>query len=310
MSLPSLAISGIGSVSPYGALCGTIDAVPIQPRQITKWPVEGIRRAFLVEPFRPSDVVPGLKTRRLDRLSVWALVTASLAIKDARLDLSRDERSRVAVVCGTGLGCIELTESFLQSALDNGWAQTDPILFPETLWNSPASHVARCLELTGPNVTLSSTGQSGECALAQAASMVRFGQADRAIVIAGDLLTRTAYEWYEAAALLSTECTTSSIVEKHCGFIPSEAVTAMVLEKEPAHVYAHLRCGSLAGSSPPARTDAVVEVTEGILTKGLGGSGALLQLAMSLHGRSTGTLLRLGGTPPKHGSFSLLLEVA
>ena len=56
-----------------------------------------------MKPFRPASVVPGLKTRRLDRLSAWAMVASSLAIQDAGIDLSQVDRSRVAVVFGTGL---------------------------------------------------------------------------------------------------------------------------------------------------------------------------------------------------------------
>jgi len=244
------AITGIGSVSPYGTLTGAIDPRPLQPRLITAWPVAGVRRAYLVEPFRPTDVAPGLKTRRLDRLSVWALVAASLAVKDAGLELDLVDRSRVGVVCATGLGCIELTEAFLESAADNGWAQTDPIIFPETLGNAPASHVARCLELRGPNITVNSKGEGGECALLQAASLVRHRQADLAVVIAGDTLTRTSYEWYEAAGRLSSACFSMEPATEGCGFIPGEAVTAMVLESADSprakRPYARLRRGHLA----------------------------------------------------------------
>jgi 3-oxoacyl-[acyl-carrier-protein] synthase II len=107
-----------------------------------------------VKPFRPASVVPGLKTRRLDRLSAWALVASSLAIQDAGIDLSQVDRSRVAVVFATGFGCVELTEAFYQSAAANGWSGTDPITFPETLANAPASHVALFHDLRGPNLTV------------------------------------------------------------------------------------------------------------------------------------------------------------
>jgi 3-oxoacyl-(acyl-carrier-protein) synthase len=335
--LNSPTISGIGSVSPYGVLSGAIDAVPLEPREITRWPTSGVRKAFLVEPFRPTDVVAGLKTRRLDRLSVWALVAASLAIKDAGWELGQLDRSRIGVVCATGLGCIELTEAFLQSAADNGWSQTDPIIFPETLGNSPASHVARCLELSGPNLTLSSKGQAGECALLQAASLLRNRQADQVIAIAGDTLTRTAYEWYEEAGLLSNAGSR--------GFIPSEAVTAMVLEFESARTtrpYGRLRSGCLVAHGEPAAAirkvlgdvpkgraircsvldasaaaairevlgDAAAIVTEGDLDRGLGDTGALLRLATSLKATPAGELLLLTGTPSKRGFATLLVEAA
>lgn len=341
VSVPS--ISGIGSVSPYGTLPGVIHAHPLQPRQIVRWPTAGVRSAFLVQPFRPTDVVPGLKTRRLDRLSVWALVAASMAIKDAGLELGRLDRSRIGVVCATGLGCIELTEAFLQSAVDNTWSRTEPIIFPETLGNAPASHVARCLELSGPNVTLSSRGQGGECALLQAASLLRHGQADQVIVIAGDTLTRTAYEWCEVAGLLSSACLGTGPIEAERGFIPSEAVTAMVLEYESGRAtrpHARLRSVRLAaGRDPTAGVqrmladvagrqavrchvfdgsaaavirevlgDAATIVTEGDVGRGLGDTGALFRLAASLHATPAGSLSLLTGIPSNRGFATLLVE--
>ena len=132
--MPSLpCISGIGSVSPYGPRAGAFTPGPLEPSLITAWPTEGERRAYLVPPFRPADIAPGLKTRRLDRLSVWSLVAAALAVQDSGLDLNQVDRSRLAVVFGTELGCIELTEAFFRSAAAHGWSQTDPILFPE-IW--------------------------------------------------------------------------------------------------------------------------------------------------------------------------------
>jgi 3-oxoacyl-(acyl-carrier-protein) synthase len=214
----------------------------------------------LVEPFRATDVVPGLKTRRLDRLSVWSLVAASLAIKDSGLDLGQVDRSRAAVVFATGLGCIELTEAFFRSAANHGWQGTDPILFPETLGNAPASHVARCLDLRGPNITVGSKGRAAECALLHAASLLRHGQAELAVVLAGDTLTRASYEWYEAAGRLADDG----------GFVPSEGVTAVVLTARlSAHSYATLGAGQFASSPEP-------------VSRGLGDAGGLLGLVLSL----------------------------
>ncbi len=248
------AITGIGSVSPFGHLAGLIPARSLEPSAIP-WATAGPRRAFLVDPFRPADVVPGLKTRRLDHLSAWAMVAASLAIQDAGIDLSKVDRSRVAVIFATGFGCVELTESFFQSAAVNGWSETDPITFPETLFNAPASHVALFLGLRGPNLTVDSNIFAGECALIQAASLIRHGQADLAIVLAGDTLSRSVYAWYEAADLLSPFCYNSEPLRDACGFIPSEGVAALVLEQaggREAESYARLHCGRWAEGGEPA----------------------------------------------------------
>lgn len=224
-----VSITGIGSVSPYGPVAGLIQLDPLQPTAVT-WKDAGDRRAFVVPSFRPATVAPGLKTRRLDRLSVWALVASSLALKDAGIDLSVVDRSRVAVVFATAFGCVELTEAFYLSAAANGWNGTDPITFPETLASAPASHVSMFHGLRGPNITVSNKYFAGESAMMQAASLLRHGQADLAIVLAGDALARSMYSWYEEAGLLSAACYNSEPVSEAESFIPGEGVAALVME--------------------------------------------------------------------------------
>ncbi|HEV2619716.1 MAG TPA: beta-ketoacyl synthase N-terminal-like domain-containing protein [Acidobacteriaceae bacterium] len=250
-------ITGIGSVTPFGPLAGLIPPSPLDPTVITGWPTKGPRRAFLVDRFNPASVVPGLKTRRLDRLSAWALVASSLALRDAGIDLQQVDHSRVAVVFATGFGCIDLTASFFQSAFNNTWSGTDPITFPETLANSPAGHIALVNDFRGPNITISSKHFAAESALLQAASLLRHGQADLAIVIAGDTLTQAIYEWYGTARLLSPACYASQPASESSGFIPSEGVVAVVLEpcgKRVPRCYARLHTGRWASAGDPRQS--------------------------------------------------------
>jgi len=90
----------------------------------------GVVQAFLVEPFVASKVVPGLKTRRLDRLSIWALVASSLALQDARIEPGNEILTKAAVVFGTGFGPLDLTAAFCASASEYGCAKADAIVFP------------------------------------------------------------------------------------------------------------------------------------------------------------------------------------
>jgi 3-oxoacyl-(acyl-carrier-protein) synthase len=347
MNRPS--ITGIGSVSPFGVMSGPVPTRMIEPRAIAGWPTPGLRRAYLVNPFRPSDVVPGLKTRRLDRLSVWSLVAASLAVKDAGLDLAQANRSRAAVVFATGLGCVELTEAYFRSASDNGWSGVDPIVFPETLCSAPASHVARCLDLRGPNITASCKGLGGECALLQAASLIRNGQADWAVIMAGDTLTRGAYEWYEAACALSPACFDTAPPDGCEGFVPGEGVSAVVMEsadhrrKRGARVYAVVRSGhfaaranvdrairkalverspsevalvSFATSRGAVAEDAIRELFDRAVfaepspvVAGLRDAGGLLRLVLALNGAPRGALAVLASSSARGASAALLLEL-
>jgi 3-oxoacyl-[acyl-carrier-protein] synthase II len=252
-------ITGLGSVSPFGPCRGLIGQRDSKPRVFYETPPQGIRKAFLVEPFRPGEVVPGLKTRRLDRLSVWCLIAAHLALQDALINLEKEDLSRFAVVLGTGFGCVELTEAYFKTVASYGYSKADPIVFPETLDNSPASHVARILGLRGPNITFSCRGVSGEAAVIQAASLLRSGEADRIVVLAGDTLIRPLYEWYEAAKVLSASCFAdrarpAPLSTEGDGFVPGEGLACIVMESDEAYaergtgVYLRFRSGCMGGS--------------------------------------------------------------
>lgn len=300
--MPSLpCISGIGSVSPYGPRAGAFTPGPLEPSLITAWPTEGERRAYLVPPFRPADIAPGLKTRRLDRLSVWSLVAAALAVQDSGLDLNQVDRSRLAVVFGTELGCIELTEAFFRSAAAHGWSQTDPILFPETLGNAPAGHIARHFGLRGPNLTVSCKGLAGECALLQGVSLLRNGHADLALVVSGDTLTEASYGWYEAAGMLAA------------GFVPSEGVTALVVQKAGmqqngnARIYANFRAGHLAsGADRAAVVQRVLSQVEARGSRVVVSGRGLFELILALSRAPAGAQLLFQGAAT-HGGFSAIL---
>lgn len=221
MNHSSIDITGLGSVGPCGPVSGPLGGPVPAPSVVTVWPTAGPRYALPAAPFRLANVLPKVNTRRLDRLSAWSLAAAALALRDAGLDLSTVDGSRTAVVSATGFGCLDLTEAYLRSAHEHGWRQTDPIYFPETLGNVPAAHVARVFGCLGPNVTVGSRGPAAETALLTAASLLRGGQADRALVLAGDTLTRGLFDWYEAAGRLSAN---------EGGLVPSEGVAAIVLE--------------------------------------------------------------------------------
>jgi 3-oxoacyl-(acyl-carrier-protein) synthase len=228
-------ITGIGSVSSFGPIKGTIPQKSGEPRAITSWPTLGLRKAFLVEPFVASAVIPGLKTRRLDRLSIWALVASSLALQDAGFKTQSEDLSRGGVVFGTGFGPLELTGAFCTSAAEYGCSRADAIVFPETLDNTAACHVAKAFGIRGPNITLSCRGISGEAAIIRAASILECGEADFIVVMAGDTLVRALFEYYERTGILASDCyaveTGKLGVHLHLrGFIPGEGLAAFVME--------------------------------------------------------------------------------
>jgi len=273
-------VTGFASVSASGPVRGLPAlAGPAEPSLIERWPTSGPRRAHLVPAFRPADVVPGLRTRRMDRLSAWALVGSALAFQDAGIDAETVAGDRTAVVGGTAFGCLDLTDEF-EGALAINASQAPPILFPETLSNLPASHVARHYALRGPNLTISAGPVSGEAAFLQGVSLLQSGEADRALVLAGDTLNRALFEWYEAASLLASTCSGQGGAASRLGrrrIVPGEGLAACLLETREATVarggrgHGRYRAGWLGSLHETADGPRRLEA-EGVLRRMLGES--------------------------------------
>jgi len=289
MSLRSIDITGLGSVGPCGPVSGPLRGPVPAPSVVTGWPTAGPRHALTVAPFRIADVLPKVNTRRLDRLSLWSLASAALALRDAGLDLSAVDGSRTAVVSATGFGCLDLTEAYLGSANEHGWQQTDPIYFPETLGNVPAAHVARVFGCRGPNVTVGSRGPAAEAALLTAVSLLRRGQAERALVLAGDTLTRGLFDWYEAAGRLSDE---------QGAFVPSEGVAAMVIES-PGRQRARARVLDARWVHPDSVERLLGEPAAAtVVSKARGAPACAIGDGLADTGGLFRILTALGGAPP------------
>jgi 3-oxoacyl-[acyl-carrier-protein] synthase II len=130
--------------------------------------------------FKASDHMPPLKARKFDRCSLFAVVAAGMALKDAGIDLAQIDPARVGILLGCGFGGIANSEEFLRGYLAKGADGLIPMLFPNTVPNAPASNASIEHGLKGPNVTTVQRFCSAESAFLMAC---RFLEEDRADVI-------------------------------------------------------------------------------------------------------------------------------
>jgi len=133
--------------------------------------------------FRAADFMPPLKARKFDRCSLFAVVAAGMALRDAGVDTTLSGADRVGIILGCGFGGIANSEEFLRGYFTKGTDGLVPMLFPNTVPNAPASNASIEHGLKGPNVTFVQRFCSAEAAFHMAC---RFLQEDRAdIVITG-----------------------------------------------------------------------------------------------------------------------------
>jgi beta-ketoacyl-acyl-carrier-protein synthase II len=135
-----------------------------------------VRIAGEIKDFRPSALVPAKEGKRLDRCIHIALDAAADAIGPAGIDDYPGDR--VGVVLGSCVG--GFNELMRQSEVlrERGPDRVSPWLLPNMLVDSPSGHLAIALGLTGPNFAVVSACATGSQAVAEAAEVIRRGDAD------------------------------------------------------------------------------------------------------------------------------------
>jgi len=173
--------------------------------------------------------------RRLSRLSQLAVAASIEAVRDSGLEINDSNRHRIGTVFGTAFGSTEQTEAFFLSLLEHGPQSAEPFLFPDTVPNAPASHVAMYHRLQGPNCTLCHGHLSGECALAYAAMLLEQGQADAVVVGGVDELSPILFHSLSALRALKPLRHMGPLPPNQIptgkGIILGEGATCMVLER-------------------------------------------------------------------------------
>jgi 3-oxoacyl-[acyl-carrier-protein] synthase II len=174
--------------------------------------------------------------RRLSRQSRLAVAASIEAVKDSGLKITDQNRHRIGVVFGTAFGSTEQTDGFFVSLLNHGPQAAEPILFPDTVPNAPASHIAMYHGLKGPNSTFCQNHLSGECALAYGIALLEQDQADVVLVGSVDELSSILFHSLASVRALKPiqqrETLQPSLFPTGKGFIAGEGATCLVLERE------------------------------------------------------------------------------
>ena len=224
---------GIGKSAFWGELVrGNSAIAPIRGFDTSKY---GCNLGAEIDNFNPKDFMEPRFYRRLSRQSRLAVAASIEAIKDSGLHITDQNRHRIGVVFGTAFGSTEQTDTFFVSLLDHGPQAAEPILFPDTVPNAPASHVAMYHGLQGPNSTFCQNHLSGECALAYGIELLEQDQADVVLVGGVDELSSILFHSLDSVGALKSiqqeETLQPSQFLTGRGFIAGEGATCMVLER-------------------------------------------------------------------------------
>lgn len=144
-----------------------------------------------------KEFIPPLMARRMSRIIKRAIVVSQLALQDGGVDMPD------AIIFGTGLGCIEDTEKFLNAVLDQNEQFLQPSFFIQSTHNTIASQVAMRLGCHGYNNTLVQRGLSFESALLDSCLLLEEGGVETVLTGGHDELTPTYFSLLDKAGYYS-----------------------------------------------------------------------------------------------------------
>tara|TARA_B100000676_G_C18064693_1_gene840130 strand:+ start:530 stop:1780 length:1251 start_codon:yes stop_codon:yes gene_type:complete len=188
-NLTRIVVTGMGVLSPLGEdvktywsslLEGKSGIAPMKLADSTEYPC---KISGEVSDFDPKNYMDLKEARRMARFSQLAVASAGLAIKDAKLNISKMDPGRIGVLLGNGNGGFPTTEENARILFSRGGMKVSPFFIPMVLPNMAAANVSRIYSIKGYTSTVITACAAGTQAIGEAAEVIRRGTAD--VIITG-----------------------------------------------------------------------------------------------------------------------------
>ena len=189
MTSRRVVITGLGMLTPLGAdVASTWEGIKAGKsgiRNIDHFDTESFATRFagLVPEFDIADYLSPKDARKMDVFIQYGLVAAIQAIRDAGLDMDKEDADRVGAAFGSGIGGLTNIEDNHRKMLDSGPRKLSPFFVPGTIINMIAGNLAIMYGMKGPNFAITTACTTGTHNIGFAAQQIMLGQAD--VMVAG-----------------------------------------------------------------------------------------------------------------------------
>ncbi|OJW81361.1 MAG: beta-ketoacyl-[acyl-carrier-protein] synthase II [Bacteroidetes bacterium 46-16] len=246
MNLPykRVVVTGLGALTPIGNTVpeywdGLVNGVSgadfIKQFDISKFKT---KFACEVKGYNPEDHFERKEGRKLDRFSQLAVVAATEAVKNARLDSDDINKDRVGVIWASGIGgMITFIEEMTAFNAGDGTPRFNPFFIPKLILDIAAGHISMKYGFRGPNFATVSACASSTNALIDALMYIRIGKAD-VIVTGGSeaVITESGIGGFNAMKALSERNDDPKTASRpfdldRDGFVLGEGAASVILEE-------------------------------------------------------------------------------
>ena len=186
--------------------------------------------------FNPEDFISRKQVRKMARVSQLASCAAIEAVKDAELDLEKENLAKIGCIIGSAAGDYANIEEQHLRFQQKGPGSVNPLSIPKIIPNMPACNAAIVLDIHGPNLGVSAACATGACAIGTALEFLRAGKAD--VILAGgaeSTITPLVVDGYACMGVLSRrndepEKASRPFDANRDGFVLGEGSGVLVLE--------------------------------------------------------------------------------
>ncbi len=227
--MSGVVITGLGWVTPLGRELQPVwEAVANGERTVATELETGYGRTMPVLRIPEASVKDAAafpRLRRSSAISLFAVAAAMDAVAHAGLDT--EQLKRTALIFTSSDGGVVYTRKFYAEIVERNLGAGSPLLFPETVYNASASHIAARLGITGEALTLVGDSSAGITAVQTATELLATGEADHCLVVAAQEIDGITWEAYSRWKLVAEQLTDAK------AFL-SEGAAALVLSRGSA----------------------------------------------------------------------------
>ncbi len=235
----SLRIAGMGWVTPLGrgvhpVWDGLLRGDEAAVQSISDPVSAKAYSAFRVSADVLEDLPPHPRLRRASAISRFAAAAGIDALAQARSTIGELDPERMALVFAASNGGVVYTKRFYHNVVESGAQSASPLLFPETVFNAPASHLAAILGITGTSYTLVGDGAVGVLAMKMAGDLLDNEAIDFCLVVAAEEADWLLCDAYHKWRFLKSEAPIEPFHHPPRGMILSEGAGAVLLARHGA----------------------------------------------------------------------------
>jgi 3-oxoacyl-[acyl-carrier-protein] synthase II len=236
-----------------------------------------------VKGFDPLQYMDRKLVNRMDLFTQYAMACALMAVDDSRLELDKEDRERIGVIFGSGIGGMWTWHRQMQTVHDTGGPhRISPFFVPMMIADIAAGYISMKYNVKGPNYATTSACATSSHAIANAFMLIERGDAD--VMFTGGseaAVTPMGIGGFKAMKALSTRNDAPTKASRpfdaqRDGFVMGEGGGMLILEeldhavKRGARIYAEVGGVGLTGDA------------HHITAPAPGGEGAVRSMRISL----------------------------